>query len=71
MPPRGRRCLGLLAYQLTYGDQLLAAAWFLELRWGWVDPVADQRLAGGLTAVAALGLVALAVALVGRARRSR
>ncbi len=62
-------CLGLLAVQLGYGDRLLAAEWFLELRWGWVDPVADQRRAGGVVAVAAAGVLALAVALAVVRRR--
>lgn len=54
-------CLALLAAQLRYGDRLLAAEWFLELGWGWVDPVADQRLAGTLVAAAAVGVLALAL----------
>ncbi len=56
-------CLGLLATQLRYGDQLLAGVWFLELRWSWVDPVADQRLGGALSAGAAV-LLALAAGLL-------
>ena len=53
-------CLALLAVQLLTSDGLLAADWFLELRLGWADPVADQRLAGLLTATAAGALVAAA-----------
>lgn len=52
-------CLAVLALQLRAGDRLLASAWFLELRLGWVDPVADQRSAGtvaGLTAVVVVTL---------------
>jgi putative copper resistance protein D len=59
-------CLALLAVQLRYGDRLLAGRWFLELRWGWVDPVADQRLAGlvvGAVAGLILVLVGAAAAL--------
>lgn len=55
--------LALLASQLRFGDRLLAGRWFLELRWSWVDPVADQRLAGAIVggvAVASLLLLALA-----------
>lgn len=63
-------CLVILAAQLRYGDRLLAAEWFLELRWGWTDPVADQRLAGGLVAAAAVLVLVLAV-LVGARRRTR
>lgn len=55
-------CLALLAVQLRYGDRLLAGEWFLELRWSWVDPVADQRLAGIIVALAAASLLALALA---------
>ena len=38
-------CLAILATQLRYGDRLLAAEWFLELRWGWIDrwPTSDWR----------------------------
>jgi putative copper resistance protein D len=61
-------CLGLLAAQLRSGDQLLAAAWFLELRWNWVDPMADQRVGGALAGAAAVGLVLLAAAPVLRTR---
>jgi putative copper resistance protein D len=51
--------LAVLAAQLRYGDRLLAGPWFLELRWGWVDPVADQRLAGLVAALGAVGLLLL------------
>jgi cytochrome c oxidase assembly factor CtaG/putative copper export protein len=47
-------CLALLAYQLRYGDLLLAGWWFLDLNWQWADPVADQRLGGLVAAGAAL-----------------
>ncbi len=63
-------CLAILAAQLRYGDRLLAAEWFLELRWGWIDPVADQRLAGALVAAASVAVLALA-ALLGARRRTR
>ncbi len=56
-------CLGLLAAQLRYGDRLLAAEWFLELRWSWVDPVADQRLAGAVAAAAAVAVLILGLVL--------
>jgi putative copper resistance protein D len=59
-------CLGILAAQLRYGDRLLAARWFLELRWGWVDPVADQRLGGAIIGVTAAVMVALLAAAVVR-----
>ncbi len=63
-------CLGMLAAQLRYGDRLLAGQWFLELRWSWVDPVADQRLAGIVMGTAAAAV--LAVALLSTAiRRGR
>lgn len=55
-------CLALLAVQLGHGDRLLAGEWFLELRWGWVDPVADQSLAGVIVGAAAVGLLLLAPA---------
>ncbi|WP_457205055.1 cytochrome c oxidase assembly protein [Nocardioides sp. P5_C9_2] len=61
-------CLAWLAAQLRYGDRLLAADWFLELRWGWVDPVDDQRLAGAVVAGAACAVLVLAVALPARRR---
>jgi cytochrome c oxidase assembly factor CtaG/putative copper export protein len=54
-------CLAVLAAQLRYGDRLLAASWFLELRFGWIDPVADQRLAGGVVAAAAAAVLLVAV----------
>lgn len=61
--------LVLLAVQLRYGDRLLAGDWFLELRWGWVDPVADQRLAGAIVGAAAVAtVVLLAVAALSRRR---
>lgn len=47
----------LLAAQLRFGDRLLAGRWFLELRWGWVDPVADQRFAGAVVALVAVATV--------------
>lgn len=59
-------CLGLLAGQLRYGDRLLAGDWFLELRWSWVDPVADQHLAAGVLAGAAGAVLVLALVLVVR-----
>ena len=61
-------CLAILAAQLRYGDRLLAAEWFLELRWSWIDPVADQRLAGALVAVASVAVVVVAVVLGARCR---
>lgn len=54
-------CLALLAAQLRHGDRLLAGDWFRELRWGWVDPVADQRLGGAIIAAAAVGTLFLLV----------
>jgi putative copper resistance protein D len=57
-----------LAAQLVLGDRLLAGAWFLELRWGWVDPVADQRLAGLLIAGTAVGVLLLAAACLRETR---
>ncbi len=64
-------CLGLLAVQLGRGDRLLAGEWFLELRWGWVDPVADQRLGAAFMGVAAVTVVLVGLAvLVARSRRS-
>ena len=66
--------LALLAAQLRYGDELLAAQWFLELDWRWIDPVEDQRRAGllaGAAVVLLLPLLALAVrAPASAARRS-
>jgi cytochrome c oxidase assembly factor CtaG/putative copper export protein len=64
-------CLGLLAYQLRYGDHLLAGRYFLDLGWWWADPVADQRLAGAVAAGAALFVVLLLplAALGARPRR--
>ena len=59
-------CLLLLAAQLGLGDRLLAGDWFLELRWGWVDPVADQRVGGLLAALAAVGIAAVMLVVVGR-----
>jgi putative membrane protein len=64
-------CLAILAAQLRYGDRLLAAEWFLELRWGWIDPVADQRLAGALVAVATVAVLVVAVLLGVRRRTHR
>ena len=61
-------CLAVLAAQLARGDRLLAAGWFLELRWSWVDPVLDQRLAGGVVASAAVLTLGLAVLLRSRSR---
>ena len=63
-------CLLLLAAQLGLGDRLLAGGWFLELRWGWVDPVADQRVGGLLAALAAVGTAVVAL-VVGRGGRGR
>ncbi len=64
----------LLAVQLRFGDRLLAGDWFLELRWAWVDPVADQRLAGvivgGAAGATVVILVAAAVAAVLTGRRA-
>jgi putative copper resistance protein D len=54
-------CLALLAVQLRHGDRLMAGDWFLELRWSWVDPVADQRVAGTVVAVAAVAVLATAL----------
>ncbi|HEU4336638.1 MAG TPA: CopD family protein [Nocardioides sp.] len=53
-------CLAALALQLLLGERLLAAEWFLELRWSWVDPVMDQRRAG-LAAAAATVVLGAAV----------
>lgn len=66
-------CLAVLGAQLLLGDRLVAGRWFLELRWGWVDPAADQRLAGALAlGAAALLAAAVVVRLVVRlARASR
>lgn len=61
-------CLAILAAQLRYGDRLLAAEWFLELRWSWIDPVADQRLAGALVAAATVAVLVLVVLLGARGR---
>lgn len=61
--------LGVLALQLGTGDRLLAAAWFSELRLGWSEPESDQRLAGGVLALAAVTVALLAGAV--RARRPR
>ena len=58
--------LGVLALQLGTGDRLLAAEWFAELRLGWSEPVADQRLAGAVFALAAVIVAVLAVAVVAR-----
>lgn len=58
--------LGVLALQLTTGDRLLAAAWFSELRLGWSEPLADQRLAGGVLALAAVSVAVLAGAVLAR-----
>lgn len=62
-------CLALLAVQLRHGDRLLAGRWFLELRWGWVDPVADQRLAGLVVGGVALLLILLVGAASAAARQ--
>jgi putative copper resistance protein D len=64
-------CLGLLAYQLRYGDDLLAGWWFLELGWRWADPAADQRLGGAVVAAAALLILLVwpVAALASRATR--
>lgn len=68
-------CLGVLALQLRDADDLLASAWFLELRLGWVEPAADQRLAGALAGLAALAVACVAAAAVvaatSRASRAR
>jgi putative copper resistance protein D len=61
-------CLLLLGAQLGLGDRLMAGDWFLELRWGWADPVADQRLGGLLAMVAAASTAAVMLVAVGRAR---
>ncbi len=53
-------CLVTSALRLLTEDGVLAAAWFLELRLGWVDPVADQRRAGVVAAMAAVALTVLA-----------
>ncbi len=63
-------CLAVLALQLRTSDRLLAAAWFLELRLGWVDPVADQRLAGTVAGLTAVVLAALGCAVAVVATRS-
>lgn len=57
-------CLGVLALQLRDAEDLLASAWFLELRLGWVEPAADQRLAGALAGLAALAVACVAAAAV-------
>lgn len=77
-PPRGwepaawlmavATSLGVLALRLGTDDRLVAAAWFAELRLGWVDPLADQRLAGLAAAVAAAAVVALSLLAATRAR---
>ncbi|VXB16223.1 cytochrome c oxidase assembly protein [Nocardioides sp. AX2bis] len=64
-------CLAVLAIQLRGADDLLASAWFLELRLGWVDPVEDQRLAGTIAGLAALALAGVAVVTWVLAARSR
>ncbi|WP_030483257.1 cytochrome c oxidase assembly protein [Nocardioides aequoreus] len=53
--------LGVFALQLAPGGRLLAGDWFLELRLGWSEPRADQRLAGRLAGVVALALLVVAV----------
>lgn len=62
-------CLAVLGAQLRYGDRLMAGAWFVELRWSWVDPVADQRVAGGVVALAAASVLGLALLPIGRVSR--
>jgi cytochrome c oxidase assembly factor CtaG/putative copper export protein len=65
-------CLALLAVQLRYGDRLMAGEWFLELRWSWVDPVADQRVAGAVVALAAACVLLMALLpATGLMRRAR
>ncbi len=64
-------CLLLLAAQLRLGDRLLAGDWFLTLGWGWVDPVADQRLGGLVAAAAALGTLTVLAAVVRSSTRPR
>lgn len=54
-------CLALLAAQLRDGSGLLAGEWFLELRWSWVDPMADQRRAGTIVAGMAVATTLMVV----------
>jgi putative copper resistance protein D len=61
-------CLTVLSVQLRIGDRLVAGGWFLELRWSWVDPVADQQ-GGALLLGAAGGLALLAAGRELLARR--
>lgn len=63
-------CLALLAVQLAQADRLLAGEWFLELRWGWVDPAADQRRAGEILAGVALAVAFVALGAVLTERRA-
>lgn len=62
-------CLAVLGVQLRTSDQMLAAAWFLELRLGWADPVTDQRLAGTLTVLSAGAMAVLGAAMLWRRPR--
>lgn len=63
--------LMLLAVQLRYGNRLLAGDWFLELRWDWVDPVVDQRLAGAIVGAVAAAIVLFLVVAALTGRRAR
>ncbi len=59
--------LSVLAAQLRYSDDVLAGRWFAEVRFPWVDHVADQRLG----AVVVAGAAALLLGLVAAAWRAR
>lgn len=57
--------------RLLTDDGLVASAWFLELRLGWVDPLADQRRAGAVLVLAAAACVAGAFGTILHDRGSR
>ncbi len=61
-------CLAVLAAQLGGGDRLLAATWFGELGWSWVDPGADQEVAALVMGVAAASVLAAALVHPGPSR---
>lgn len=54
--------LALLAAELRFSDRLLAGTWFADLGWSWIDPAADQRLAGLVAAGGSALLLALSLA---------
>jgi hypothetical protein len=62
--------IGYSGWHVSDPSRTYARGWFTDLAWSWADPVADQRLAGGLMAAVALGLLALGAALVVKARRA-